>query len=815
MGWLNLNFFKKTTTSVSDRESRFVDIGYPPSPQGFPVVSVDDLLRSPNTNQLIRRFRDAMPFKDEQFNELVMPTLVRFIEAVHLIPASEDHHHRFCGGLLAHSLEVAHLSAQFSNAKVFERTSDPELKREREPRWHAAAGIAGLLHDVGKISYVRVVNADGSQEWDFSSQISLVKWAKTNNISWYYVTFRPGRQYEIHNRLAATMFDLFVTEGLRAWLGVDMRLQIADAIVGGAKSLLKEFPERADQISCDRDLKSGGLLSDTNRRGVRVEQYLLKIFVELIADKVWEINGKGARLWYVNLQGKGDDRGETGLFIAWAKGYEEVISRVIEQQIPAVVRGADKLARFLVHDVKVAEPFIDREGEIHDLWVLSVPGATGGKSVNLRCLRLKSGAHHFNTISLPTAVNATVLHPNEIAPKVSAEASPSEQPGAGQAAPPPKKPGYYRTENAREMTLEETVEESLRGMPPYKAPNRAPHVEPDPPFDEEPPTMEEDGRWAPDDGTEEEDPRRVEPAPPPDAAIEPAGAHKPKFVSEKVQQTMAMFGMATDPGVMARERLEKFGDAGNLLLHLVALDRKKDGQTILLKQGMDVVIAYPGPLRQACGWKKQNNAEVTDLGGFIQVLNDRAFLHVDPASPRQFIRTVGEATGLLLVPQIGELVLAVLDAPPRSESEPTGPTTLEAKSPPVVEPKPKPERRKKPAAPERQDWLTGTAPAPAPPASPAAPVPLAPRHPAFAADLDDRVKEMLSSSDLDDVVDVLHQAGQLEDRVSTVTYEQITKLAELHGLKLATLFQRVLESPRAEARGKTLIIQARGFDAGH
>ncbi|MCV5148402.1 TraI domain-containing protein, partial [Escherichia coli] len=44
------------------------------------------------------------------FTNLVLKPLVEYVRWIHLLSASENHHHNGIGGLLSHSLEVAILS---------------------------------------------------------------------------------------------------------------------------------------------------------------------------------------------------------------------------------------------------------------------------------------------------------------------------------------------------------------------------------------------------------------------------------------------------------------------------------------------------------------------------------------------------------------------------------------------------------------------------------------------------------------------------------------------------------------------------------
>jgi conjugal transfer pilus assembly protein TraI len=78
---------------------------YPPFAKGLPVAPIDKILAT--QAELIEKVRNSLGFTIEDFNRLVLPVIHRYAAFVHLLPASEAHHHRGAGGLFRHGLEVA------------------------------------------------------------------------------------------------------------------------------------------------------------------------------------------------------------------------------------------------------------------------------------------------------------------------------------------------------------------------------------------------------------------------------------------------------------------------------------------------------------------------------------------------------------------------------------------------------------------------------------------------------------------------------------------------------------------------------------
>ena len=82
---------------------------YPPFLQGLPAAPVAQVLATQAA--LLERLQQTLGFPAPAFDRLVQPALTRYAGWVHLLPASEAHHHRGAGGLLRHGLEVAWLAA--------------------------------------------------------------------------------------------------------------------------------------------------------------------------------------------------------------------------------------------------------------------------------------------------------------------------------------------------------------------------------------------------------------------------------------------------------------------------------------------------------------------------------------------------------------------------------------------------------------------------------------------------------------------------------------------------------------------------------
>ena len=85
---------------------------YPPFAKGLPAADTKRILET--QSELITRIKGILRFTAEDFAETVNPVIENYAAYVHLLPASEAHHHRGAGGLFRHGLEVGFLGGTTS-----------------------------------------------------------------------------------------------------------------------------------------------------------------------------------------------------------------------------------------------------------------------------------------------------------------------------------------------------------------------------------------------------------------------------------------------------------------------------------------------------------------------------------------------------------------------------------------------------------------------------------------------------------------------------------------------------------------------------
>jgi conjugal transfer pilus assembly protein TraI len=404
---------------------------YPPFLRGLPLAPPARIIAT--QQQFIAKLQDGLAFTDERFNTLMRPVLERYAAFVHLLPASEAHHHRGAGGLFHHGLEVAFHAARASQGLIFALDRSPGERRALEPRWHLAAGLAGLCHDVGKpIADLSVTDRAGQTTWRPLLE-SLTDWAAGNGVTHYFLHWREQR-HDRHEAFGLLVLERILTPAVTAWLaepdpGV---LQALLAAVAGidAEGVLGRLVNAADQASVEQDLRMNHVDSAAVSLGVPVERYLLDAMRRLARGGRWQINVPGARLWSL----------AEGLHVVWPAGAEDVVALLAADKVPGIPRDPDTLADILL-ECGLAVPRME-EGQPRRYWRLApAPLARDGQTITLAMLRLASP--DLVLAGVPPAPVATVISGEEAdvqVPTGSAVVTTPAAPAPSGVASPPLDP---------------------------------------------------------------------------------------------------------------------------------------------------------------------------------------------------------------------------------------------------------------------------------------------------------------------------------------------------------------------------------------
>ena len=375
---------------------------WPPFMQGLPHVTPDELLATQQT--LIDRLRESSKLDKATFDLYILPCIYNYGRFVHLLPASQEHHHRGAGGLLRHGLEVANRASGLAYATAFASPDTvPSRKKDLEIRWRNACLLSGLCHDLGKpIADLDVTDKDGEIVWDpfDPTTLYLTDFLEKHQIENYYLRWRKGR-HRNHEDSSGMIFPRIVPGTTLSWIGQhdpETRFQVYQYVTRGNASpntnRFRDIVLKSDKGSVLEDVKQSFSAMPSGTVGFTPHRHIVEAMRHLFGSGAWKVNQVGGRVFVT----------DHGLFIAWSgnSGGAEVAQYLRDNQIPGITHDPDGLAADLL-DIDVAEPFVSGETTLR-YWrvTFAVPSDNGAiANLTINCLKIRDPEYLLDTYVAP------------------------------------------------------------------------------------------------------------------------------------------------------------------------------------------------------------------------------------------------------------------------------------------------------------------------------------------------------------------------------------------------------------------------------
>lgn len=314
---------------------------FPPYPRGFPAIDPAAILE--RQNELLIKIRDMLGFTLKEHQEIVEPILLRYAAYVHLLPASQIHHHRGAGGLLRHGLEVAFWAGQSAKAMVFPFDGAPRYKHEHRARWRLAFFLAGLTHDVGKpVMDMQIIDPSGEHIWDPYGP-SLMDWCASHQLERYYIRWVASRRHKQHESGGLLIANRIVGRKTISYLSAfdnTLMPSLTQVMSGQGQpgERLMSVVMEADRHSVMLDMKANRLEVNGYSHGIPVEQHVIEVVRKLVTQKAWKVNTPDAMVWHL----------QQGVFIRWDEAVKDINRMVVQLDIPAIPKDAHALADILI-----------------------------------------------------------------------------------------------------------------------------------------------------------------------------------------------------------------------------------------------------------------------------------------------------------------------------------------------------------------------------------------------------------------------------------------------------------------------------------
>jgi len=259
----------------------------------FAPQSARELLATAQRQQLLSQIWEQTSIPKDLYARLYLAPLYRYAECVQCLPASENHHHSYPGGMLDHGLELMLYALRLRQSYLLPAGATPEEQAKQADVWTAGCALGALLHDIGKIAVdMEVETADGKIWHPWQEVLSKP----------YRFRYRQGRDYHLHNAAAGLLYAKLLGQDIMDWLSE------TPALWGSLLYLLAGDYERAGvlgEIISKADRTSTALNVGANpQRALQapvksLQNHLLRGLKHLLTDSEERIklNQKGAAGW--------------------------------------------------------------------------------------------------------------------------------------------------------------------------------------------------------------------------------------------------------------------------------------------------------------------------------------------------------------------------------------------------------------------------------------------------------------------------------------------------------------------------------------
>ena len=269
--------------------NRYTSPEYPPFLKGIPSVDSNAIVDS--QQEILNKIK--FEIGEEQY-AMYLSIIENYANFVHLLPASEKHHHRGAGGLFHHGLSVGYNSLLYAKGKIFDSSRPPSEREANSKKWLLAAFIAGIGHDLGKpLTDYLVVSKDTRVKWNPYTQ-TLQDWLNENNLNEYFLNWRENR-YRKHESLSTFLAERIIDKKILSYLEVDDNLIIRSMLDCISNQVAHDNPlfdvvEKADHKSVEMDIKNTKITEDDVNLSVPIEKYILDSIKYLTIKREWGID---------------------------------------------------------------------------------------------------------------------------------------------------------------------------------------------------------------------------------------------------------------------------------------------------------------------------------------------------------------------------------------------------------------------------------------------------------------------------------------------------------------------------------------------
>lgn len=362
---------------------------------GIPAFPAELILQHENVKTKIMVIRGLCPLENSDFEYLIMPLIRSVVRHMHLLPATEAHHHREMMGLLTHSLDVAHGALVGAKSQEW----DDGLAE----CWQVAAMLAGLLGDIG-VPYENILVQRGSdgEQWDCTEP--LADWLSDSLTTNYYLSWRVGRAVTHKElKLSVQLAQQIISPELQCYLAPvweDFCIAIDEQKTRHRNTLQKILNQANTKsvayniaISCDAELTRGSMPP--------IWFNYLSAIVALVHSEDLTVNRPDSTVFITK---------NFGVMLDLYNISELNNERPFPAQYSQQLRSSSQVRQALADTDKLV-PWQKPCGTLVDYWSVNLRLEAAGESVTVtrKLIRLSTAAQKIFEFSIPEIVKANTV----------------------------------------------------------------------------------------------------------------------------------------------------------------------------------------------------------------------------------------------------------------------------------------------------------------------------------------------------------------------------------------------------------------------
>ncbi|NWD74499.1 TraI domain-containing protein [Pseudomonas gingeri] len=180
-----------------------------PGAEYFTPQSATALLSTPRRQKVLGHIWQLASLSRQQFTDLYLAPIERYAELVQQLPASENHHHAYPGGMLDHGLEIVVYALKLRQQHLLPIGAGAEAQAAQTEAWSVTIAYAALLHDIGKIIVdVQVQTSDGAPWHPWMGPLDQP----------YRFKYVKDRPYKLHGASAGLLLTQILPHSTLNWL---------------------------------------------------------------------------------------------------------------------------------------------------------------------------------------------------------------------------------------------------------------------------------------------------------------------------------------------------------------------------------------------------------------------------------------------------------------------------------------------------------------------------------------------------------------------------------------------------------------------